>query len=363
MKILFATANPFMPQIVGGIEANTLSLSKALRNAGHDVALLCEVIPGGLTWYKYVFNRLLTRSITCSGRYEGVPVFRSTNLKNSIWEVLEKFEPEAIVVQGGKPEAYALAEACLKLKIPVFFYVHDVMSLDSVGSRLDLSRVVWLSNSEFTRNKLHEDLGVDSRVIPPIFIGREYHTQSGDMVTIINPRAAKGGELAAGLAAECPEVKFLFVMGGDRRSEELMSLQAATSVLSNVIWMPPQNDMRAVYRRTRLLIVPSLCLETWGRVVTEAHQSGIPAIVTNAGALPETVGSGGIVMNMKATPKEWAAVVRKLLMNRDEYDRLSQSALTFSLRKSISAEYIVNEFLDSLGASKHEARGFHQGRE
>ena len=45
-----------------------------------------------------------------------------------------------------------------------------------------------------------------------------------------------------------------------------------------------------------MALAPSLVEETWGRIVSEAQVSGIPALGSDRGASPETVTAGGVVM-------------------------------------------------------------------
>jgi glycosyltransferase involved in cell wall biosynthesis len=67
--------------------------------------------------------------------------------------------------------------------------------------------------------------------------------------------------------------------------------------LTNVIITPNTNDMKPIYSRAKLIIVPSLWWESAGRVVAEALINGIPAIVTNRGGLPEMLGDAGLKIN------------------------------------------------------------------
>ena len=47
---------------------------------------------------------------------------------------------------------------------------------------------------------------------------------------------------------------------------------------------------------TRLLLVPSVFAEPFGRVAAESLINGIPALVSDRGALPQTVDDGGMVL-------------------------------------------------------------------
>lgn len=60
------------------------------------------------------------------------------------------------------------------------------------------------------------------------------------------------------------------------------------------------DDLSDVYRGLDVLAVPSITTTAWteqfGRVVVEAMASGIPVIVSDAGALPEVVADAGVVV-------------------------------------------------------------------
>ena len=101
------------------------------------------------------------------------------------------------------------------------------------------------------------------------------------------------------------------------------------SVLHNVTLLSPQKDMREIYGKCRLLLVPSVWEEAYGRVATEAQVSGIPVIASTRGGLPEAVGSGGILLDPAGPIEPWVNSVRKLWSDKTYYKELS--AVRFSL--------------------------------
>ena len=55
-----------------------------------------------------------------------------------------------------------------------------------------------------------------------------------------------------------------------------------------------------VYANTRLLLMTSLWLESFGLVAAEAMLNGIPVLASNRGALPETLGGAGFLFDIPA---------------------------------------------------------------
>ena len=106
--------------------------------------------------------------------------------------------------------------------------------------------------------------------------------------------------------------RFQFIEAWTAGHPEVAKLKARAQRLPNVEWLQAQADMRTIYATTRVLLMPSQCRETWGRVITEAQFRGIPAVTSDLGALPETLGPGGIVVPAQAPAEEWAAAVRNL---------------------------------------------------
>jgi glycosyltransferase involved in cell wall biosynthesis len=58
---------------------------------------------------------------------------------------------------------------------------------------------------------------------------------------------------------------------------------------ANLTYLDTQTDMVSIYKKTKVLIMPSKS-ETWGRTAVEAMASGTPVIVSRSPGLLECVG-------------------------------------------------------------------------
>ncbi len=101
-------------------------------------------------------------------------------------------------------------------------------------------------------------------------------------------------EAAATLAAQGALDGAVFVFAGDapRKAayrEELMDLITRLGLERKVLLVGHCEDMPAAFLAAHVAINPSLVAETFGRTSIEAQAMGCPVIVSNLGALPETV--------------------------------------------------------------------------
>ena len=119
-------------------------------------------------------------------------------------------------------------------------------------------------------------------------------------VTFINPVLHKGlaffAALADLLATQRPDIPMLIVQSGGTAEALVNSPGLDLARHPQILISPPIADQRQLYALTKILLVPSVFDDPFGRVSAEAMINGIPPIVSNRGGLPETVGEGGIVL-------------------------------------------------------------------
>lgn len=119
----------------------------------------------------------------------------------------------------------------------------------------------------------------------------------------------------------------LEVVGDGAERANLLDLAARLDMASRLVvhGHADQDALAAHYRSFDVLVVPSIPTPSWteqfGRVAVEAMASGVPTVVSDAGALPEVVGDAGIVVPagdaqalrdalvaLAADPRRWAAL-------------------------------------------------------
>jgi glycosyltransferase involved in cell wall biosynthesis len=175
----------------------------------------------------------------------------------------------------------------------------------------------------------------------PLVLPENYRVHSTrESVLFVNPVDEKGVEISLRLAEERPDIPFDFVECWERNSSLRQSERVRRA--KNIRWHRSKLDIREFYGRARLLLMPSQWQEAWGRVATEAQLSGIPVLASRIGGLPESVGSGGILVAPTAPINDWLAALSKMWDDKQEYEALAQAALIRSQRPEIQPESIVD---------------------
>lgn len=190
------------------------------------------------------------------------------------------------------------------LGVPLVMVMHNTRSdrrdLPQADPALTVFNSTWM--------KEHIGWGGPSIVVRPPVLARDYQTQPGDSVTLVNLTETKGGSLFWQAAAAMPGTSFLAVQGsyGDQIIPD--PVPANVTVLG---CMDGRLMRDQVYARTRILLVPS-DYESWGRVATEAMCSGIPVIAHRAeGGLAENLGDAAIWAS-RDDPGEWVRQIQRL---------------------------------------------------
>ncbi|AZO72124.1 MAG: glycosyltransferase [Mesorhizobium sp.] len=337
MKVLFAGGTGYTPQFSGGVQSSTHHLVEQLIEHGHEASVLAALFGQGMFGYKARAKMKLLGQPAVIDSFPGYPVVRAWFPWEAAAFAVKKMQPDVAVVQCHN--SVPVGKALQAEGVPLVVYLRNVEFHELGGDLRELDAARYIANSEFTARTYKQEFGIDSTVIPPTINPATYSTPTtGEFVTFINPYEEKGFDLAVRIAATCPEIPFLFVESWKLEDDHRAQVERTIAPLSNIRLENRTSDMKTVYGRTRILLAPSKWEEAWGRVASEAHCSGIPVVGSRRGGLPEAIGAGGVVLDYDAPLEDWVGSVRRLWNDRQDYERLSEAALTFSQRPELDPD-------------------------
>ena len=348
MRLLFATTQSYLPQRVGGSQRSTHELSIGLVARGNDVGVLCE-LDRPFDW-TYVQNRAVARmtgrSYPCD-RWRPYRVYRGYDATSGVREVARAFRPDVAIVHAGV--AVPLVTSFLDDGIRTVLYFRDVQ-FGAIGGCIPRHRRLrFLANSGFTAARAASELGIEATVVQPLVCRDTYRTPSvGRHVLFVNPVAKKGVDTAIELARRNPDIPFIFLESWPMAARQIESLRNRLSALRNVTFRRATLQMASEYAQARILLVPSVWEEAWGRVVTEAQVSGIPVLASAIGGLPESVGPGGILVPPGSDVDVWNAHLRELWSSDTIYRHYQRLAIDHSRRPEIDRDRLLTRFLDGV---------------
>ncbi|WP_313389119.1 glycosyltransferase, partial [Rhodospirillum rubrum] len=108
-------------------------------------------------------------------------------------------------------------------------------------------------------------------------------------------------------------------------------------------------DMRALYAEARFVLMPSVWEEAYGRTVIEAQINGLPILASTRGALPATVGAGGLVLDLEAPPDQWSQALRRLYFDITLWQALSDAARANAQSVMLDTQRALDDALTRLG--------------
>jgi glycosyltransferase involved in cell wall biosynthesis len=194
-----------------------------------------------------------------------------------------------------------------------------------------------LTCSEYLSGVYREALGLASTALPSPLDPAETIAAEREPIffTAINPSVEKGvfflARLAEELAVRRPDIPMLFI---ESRGSGGLLVQAGLAGgfdlrrHESLMFAPAVAKPAEIFRATRVLLVPSVWEEPYGRVAAEALLNGVPPIVSDRGGLPEAAGGGGFVLPLPASltlqtrkpvaPEDVAAWLEKIIHLADD---------------------------------------------
>ena len=345
MRVLFVSDHPHLPDIRGGLQTATHDLCLAIQLAGAHAAVLCGLDK----------SRPAVWSQPMQGDdVLGYPCLRAASPVQALPLAVAAWSPDVIVVQTGSALT-ALMLASLRTGRPTAVYLHNVEYHQLGGNLMSDPSLLYLANSEFTARRWQALYGIQSAVIEPVIQAERYLTDlpsAGQHMLFVNPVPIKGIEIVLSLAAQCPDLSFLIVESWNLEHYWRGYCCERAQALRNVQWRSPTDDMREIYAQARVLLMPSVWEEAFGRTAVEAQLNGIPVLASDRGALPQVVGGGGLTLSPEQPVQAWEAALRQLLAQHENYSAVARQR---GLDHVASTPLIVAQLLSLL--AQHAWRG------
>jgi glycosyltransferase involved in cell wall biosynthesis len=240
-------------------------LNKFLLSRGHE----CRVILQRYSGTMYV--------------YDGVEVFPSTGH-------LDAFRWADVICTHLDFTQDSIIRA-MSVQKPLIHFVHNDIAYSSIMAGIRSQYIVY--NSEWIKDAIGYKWPYT--VLHPPCDRDHYNVnetpEASEYITLVSLNERKGGYLFKKIAEAMPDRKFLGVVGSYDNSGpmKLTQGQILEMMPPNVTIVPNSPDILSVYRKTRLLLMPS-DYESWGRTATEAMCNGIPVICTPTAGLKENCG-------------------------------------------------------------------------
>ncbi|NQX26273.1 glycosyltransferase family 4 protein [Microbacteriaceae bacterium VKM Ac-2854] len=346
MHILFAQKWGYFPNVGGGSRSQRLMI-EGVANRGHR----CDVLtPDWLGTGAVRVDRARAEAT-------GVRLHLASGpMADALESLIHRLQPDLVVLPNDD-EDWALLRAALRAAPGrVVCFVHTLQQLPfgpaafardaaATDALRECARVI--SVSEAAKSYLLQEGGIESVVVLPQVYDDYRHADpvaGGRAVLLINPCPYKGIDIFLELARRLPQHPFLAVPGWATTDADRRRLAAEP----NVRILPGYSDAREVLGSARLVLMPSLCAETFGYTSVEAMLLGVPVVASAICGLaqaklgvPHSLEVDPIVEYLPSGPQwrpdcvvppqdiePWLVVVRSLLEDDTQHTALSARSRT-----------------------------------
>ncbi len=306
-------------EAIYGAVQSLLTLTKAQREAGHRVEFIAfsgmkfadEVRELGYTVYEVPVRFKVDpgavvqmRSIIRKGEFDIVHTHLSTSSVNGCLAARAANIPSVATVHGMSGKlSFAAANHLIAVSNGVKSHlVNQGVSAEKISV---VYNGLEIPSKMPTRTVSGIALGTVSRVTP----------QKGIVDAI---------QAVAVLKTDFPDLKYRIVGDGDSL-DQCKSLVRELGLTDTVEFVGYQKDVWTELAKMNLFLFPSH-KEAMGIALLEAMASGLPAVTTNVGGIPEVVSQDTAVMVDAKKPDELAKAIKDLLLNPDHLQIMGKKA-------------------------------------
>jgi len=225
--------------------------------------------------------------------------FESAQFLYLLDRMLKQFRPDLLVTYGSHPVLHESLRRARARGVTTVFTLRN----HGYEDRRFFEHVDHVfTTSPYLSDLYRQKMGLISTGIPSPIDWSEVlaPVDSRTFVTYVNPSVHKGAGVFARLAdmlgTARPDIPILVVQSASSAG----GLNAIPGIdfakYPHIMAAPPLPRPADFLALTKLLLVPSLFPDPFGRVAAEAMINGIPPLVSNRGGLPQTVAGAGRVL-------------------------------------------------------------------
>ncbi len=315
-RVMILGSHPFLGW-KNGADLAALQLARQLGARGHDCVLaltLMDVAPALERWR----TTLAPRTDGATGdrfALDGVPVSLSriavptglhpralrdacaAAIDQHVAAQLRELKPDVVLVPWG---TLALARVARAHHERVLLWVQNGEAVEGMSADAYRGLSIATVSPDLAR-RIRKRIGREPLVIlnPIERDGVVAEDGPRDHIGMVNFCAEKGAIVLLNVAANLPDRRFIGTGGWAGRA---LDYTAMNTGLGNLTIAPPFDRMSELYRQLRMLLIPSLCQEAFGRVVIEAQLSGVPVVVSSRCGARDW--AGRFVVPVKPRPRD-----------------------------------------------------------
>lgn len=364
IKILGVFEPAFVP--IGGAEKHLLEYWNLLKKEGFETEVVSVTFKGR---EENIFKYLKSLNISYVYSENKISyVFRDIYINIFIEDSFDSAVNNLIsIIKKKKPDllfSFFIRAVIIKasLVFPDLPVVHFVSSEGLTPSKVKdpvyrdyiLKHQNYYVVSEYIQRYFYKNWGIEPFYTLDFIDKTKYISdkREKEFIVMINPIPDKGICIFLRIAAEMQDKNFLMVGGWGLFSDKFRNI---INELSNISFLEPTTDMKSVYAKTSVLLVPSLWNEPTARVIIEAYYNGIPVLASNRGGIKENLMNAGFLINVENIVKnqipprtlvdDWIKIIRNL-DNPVYYDQISskckEAAENYDLKFGESFEKFKN---------------------
>lgn len=337
---------PFDPNLRDGVSNTIFDLMKFFKDRGHEVAIITFMHENYSTmnFLKddiYRLNcKILSQGVNyCSIILDGISIFYEIlsysreemltchpDVLNHYINKIKQFE-DGYFLTVDIDFTCLLAHSIVKTSSMHFIHspaitIHYLSRMPFFKSLLK-SRIVF-TVSKFCQEELKRTLNIDSQVWPPFVDSRRFRFHKGNKsdktIGYYSAGPHKGDNLIQRIMNKMPNYRFT-----------IMGYNCSLNIEDHGNYAEYTTNPATFYEKISLLLVPSIIVEGFPRVIIEASFNAIPIVANRIGGIPEALGGSGILVDLGLQEDEaidkYIFAIEDLFNNVDKYEKYCKMSL------------------------------------